>query len=126
MFPPPFAVGKISGGSDFSPSRPCCMKATECRTLKFVSSLREAGANPLGFRWNKKPPFSGGSETDQLESHLRKRNLVASRFIAAIDVVSGIPFGQDCTQFCEFPHSCNPPSPRRASSRSSLFMAPVG
>src|SRR5690606_39656142 len=72
----------------------------------------------------QKTPREGG--IGQLDNHLRKRNLVASRFIAAIDVVSGIPFGQTCTQFCEFPHSCSPPSPKRASRRSSLFMAPVG
>lgn len=52
--------------------------------------------------------------------------MVAARFNAAIDVVSGMPFGQDCTQFCEFPQFANPPSPMIASRRSALCIAPVG
>src|SRR5699024_9813707 len=51
---------------------------------------------------------------------------VVSLCIAAMDVVSGIPCGQASTQFCAIPHSATPPTPIRASRRSSLFMLPVG
>ena len=49
-----------------------------------------------------------------------------SLFIAAIEVVSGMPFGQACTQFCELPQPSMPPSSISASRRSSLFISPVG
>ena len=52
--------------------------------------------------------------------------MFVARFIAAMDVVSGIPFGHTSTQFCEFPHPEIPPSSIKAASRSSLFIAPVG
>src|SRR5690606_6357181 len=43
-----------------------------------------------------------------------------------MDVVSGMPFGQERTQFCELPHPSMPPSAMRASSRSWACIAPVG
>src|SRR5699024_12565 len=47
-------------------------------------------------------------------------------FIAAIEVVSGIPFGQTCTQFCALPHPVIPPVSINPSKRSLLFISPVG
>src|SRR5699024_10467731 len=41
-------------------------------------------------------------------------------------VVKGMPFGHALTQFCELPHSCNPPAPINAFKRSSLVIEPVG
>src|SRR5690348_13716043 len=53
--------------------------------------------------------------------------LVVSRLIAAIDVVSGMPFGQERTQFCELPQPSMPlSSSMSASRRSCAFISPVG
>src|SRR5699024_12044666 len=47
-------------------------------------------------------------------------------FIAAIDVVKGIPFGQTSTQFCAFPQLAKPLSSIKPARRSLLFISPVG
>ena len=45
-----------------------------------------------------------------MPSHFLNKCFVVSSFIAAIEVVSGMPFGQERTQFCEFPQPSMPPS----------------
>src|SRR5699024_10462184 len=49
-----------------------------------------------------------------------------ARFLEAIDVVRGIPFGQTCTQFCAFRHPIIPPSSMSPSSTSPWLISLVG
>ncbi len=61
-----------------------------------------------------------------IPSHFLNKCFVVSLLIAAMDVVSGMPFGQERTQFCELPQPSMPPSSISASRRSAAFISPVG
>lgn len=52
-----------------------------------------------------KPDVSNISKSIYLPNQLENAYPSIERFIAAIDVVKGMPFGHTCTQFCELPHS---------------------
>src|ERR1700733_1179483 len=52
--------------------------------------------------------------------------MTTSRLTSEMASVSGSCLGQACTQFCAKPHSCTPPSPASARSRSSFSTLPVG
>ncbi len=70
----------------------------------------------------KRPRAIRGSPTGVFDhyrlNHFLNKCFVVSLFIAAIEVVSGMPFGQERTQFCELPQPSMPPSSISASRRS--------
>src|SRR5262245_20442745 len=71
-----------------------------------------------------------GPEAALCSSSLKKMSLsstlATSRFIIAMDEVSGISLGHTFTQFWALPQSWIPPGPISARVRSSEFIFPVG
>jgi len=108
-----------------SPLPPLMLIQAKGGQERLESDTPATGKHSCTMQQKKRPEFSGRSLSYML-SHFLNICFVVSLLIAAIDVVSGMPFGQARTQFCELPQPSMPPSSISVSSRSSLFISPVG